>query len=50
MMISIISALAGKKFNWIEFNASVLVEDKTMKVVEKELFDYVVAAASGEKV
>ena len=50
MKISTNSALASKKSNWIDFNAGVLVEDKPMKVVEKEFFDYVVAVASGEKV
>ena len=50
MKISTNSALAAKKSNWIDFNAGVLVEDKPMKVVEKEFFDYVVAVASGEKV
>ena len=48
--ISTNSTLAAKKSNWIDFNAGVLVEDKPMKVVEKEFFDYVVAVASGEKV
>ena len=50
MKISTNSALAEKKSNWIDFNAGVLIEDKPMKVVEKEFFDYVVAVASGEKV
>ncbi len=50
MKISTNSALASKKSNWIDFNAGVLVEDKPMKVVEKEFFDYVVSVASGKKV
>ena len=50
MKISTNSSLAAKKSNWIDFNAGVLVEDKPMKVLEKEFFDYVVAVASGEKV
>ena len=50
MKISTNSALASKKSNWIDFNAGVLVEDKPMKDVEKEFFDYVIAVASGEKV
>ena len=50
MKISTNSALASKKSNWIDFNAGVLVEDKPMKELEKEFFDYVVAVASGEKV
>ena len=44
------STLAEKKSNWIDFNAGVLVEDGTMKEVEKEFFDYVLKVASGEKV
>ena len=50
MKISTNSTLAAKKSNWIDFNAGVLVEDKPMKEVEKEFFDYVVSVASGEKV
>ena len=50
MKISTNSALAAKKSNWIDFNAGVLVEDKPMKELEKEFFDYVIAVASGEKV
>ena len=50
MKISTNSSLAAKKSNWIDFNAGVLVEDKSIKVLEKEFFDYVVAVASGEKV
>lgn len=50
MKISTNSALASKKSNWIDFNAGVLVEDKPMKVVEKEFFDYIIAVASGKKV
>ena len=48
--ISSNSGLAEKKKNWIDFNAGVLVEDKTMKETAEKLFDYVVAVASGEKV
>lgn len=48
--ISSNSALAGKKKNWIDFNAGVLVEDKDIDETAKELFDYVVAVASGKKV
>ncbi len=44
------SALAGKKKNWIDFNAGVLVEDQEMEKTAQELFDYVVAVASGKKV
>lgn len=48
--ISSNSALAGKKKNWIDFNAGVLVEDQDMEETAKELFDYVVEVASGKKV
>ncbi|MCD7863442.1 MAG: altronate dehydratase family protein [Lachnospiraceae bacterium] len=48
--ISTNSRLAGKKSNWIDFNAGVLVEDQTMADTAQKLFDYVVAVASGEKV
>lgn len=48
--ISSNSALAGKKKNWIDFNAGVLVEDKDIEETAQELFDYVVAVASGKKV
>ncbi|MCH5249055.1 MAG: altronate dehydratase [Lachnospiraceae bacterium] len=48
--ISSNSALAGKKKNWIDFNAGVLVEDKDIDETAKELFDYVVEVASGKKV
>ena len=50
MKISTNSALATKKSNWIDFNAGILVEERPMKVVEEEFFNYVVAVASGEKV
>ncbi len=48
--ISTNSRLAGKKSNWIDFNAGVLVEDKTMEDETEHLFDYVVEVASGKKV
>ena len=48
--ISSNSNLAGRKKNWIDFNAGVLVEDKEIEETAKELFDYVVEVASGEKV
>lgn len=48
--ISSNSALANKKGNWIDFNAGVLVEDKEIDETAKELFDYVIAVASGRKV
>lgn len=44
------STLAGRKKNWIDFNAGVLVEDRDLDETAQELFDYVVAVASGKKV
>lgn len=50
MKISTNSNLANKKSNWIDFNAGVLVEDKTMEEETEALFNYVVEVASGKKV
>ena len=35
---------------WIDFNAGVLLEEKDLDEAAGELFDYVVAVASGKKV
>lgn len=48
--ISTNSALAGKKANWIDYNAGVLAEDKGMEEETEQLFNYVVEVASGRKV
>ncbi len=48
--ISSNSTLAGKKKNWIDFNAGVLVEDAELEETGKKLFDYVLEVASGKKV
>ena len=48
--ISTNSVLAGRKANWIDFNAGVLVEDKSMEEEAQHLFDYVVEVASGRQV
>lgn len=48
--ISTNSRLAGKKSNWIDFNCGRLVEDVPMEELSKELFDFVLAVASGKKV
>lgn len=48
--ISSNSALAGKKDNWIDFNAGRMVEDKSKAELAQELFDYVIQVASGRKV
>ena len=50
MKISSNSALAGKKDNWIDFNAGRMVEDKSKEELARELFDYVLEVASGRKV
>ena len=50
MKIATNSRLACKKSNWIDFNAGVLVEDKTMEEETKALFDLVVETASGKQV
>ena len=44
------SALAGKKSNWIDFNAGVLAEDADMEETAQEFFDYILEVASGRKV
>lgn len=48
--ISSNSKLAGHKENWIDFNAGRMVEDKNKEEIARELFDYVLAVASGKKV
>lgn len=48
--ISSNSELAGHKDNWIDFNAGLMVEDKSKEELAKELFDYVLSIASGKKV
>lgn len=42
------SALAQKKRDWIDFNAGVLVEGKTMDEVSQDFFNFVLALANGE--
>lgn len=44
------SDLAGRKSNWIDFNAGRMVEDKSKEELANELFDYVITVASGERV
>lgn len=48
--ISSNSSLAGKKDNWIDFNAGRMVEDKSKEELAEELFQYVLSVASGKKV
>lgn len=48
--ISSNSMLAGKKRNWIDFNAGVLVETADLEELGQKLFAYVLEVASGKKV
>ena len=50
MKIATNSALASKKNNWIDFNAGVLVENKSMNDVANEFYNYIIEVASGKKV
>ena len=50
MKIATNSTLANKKNNWIDFNAGVLVENKTMDEVAKDFYNYIIEVASGKKV
>ncbi len=51
MKISTNSRLAGKKGNWIDFNAGVLVEDgHTWEEERQKLFDLVIETANGKPV
>jgi altronate hydrolase len=44
------SKLAGKKSNWIDFNAGVLVEGTSMEELSGQFYDYVIEVASGRRV
>ncbi len=44
------SNLAGKKSNWIDYNAGVLVEGSTFEEETEKFFDYVIEVANGRKV
>ena len=48
--ISSNSALYHKKGNWIDFNCGVMVEGTDLETLSSQLFDYVIAVASGEEV
>ena len=50
MKIATNSTLASKKNNWIDFNAGVLVENKSMDEVSKDFYKYIIEVASGKKV
>ncbi len=48
--ISSNSALAGKKSNWIDFDAGVLTDETELSELKEQFFDYVLEVASGKKV
>lgn len=48
--ISTNNRLSDKKSNWIDFNCGTLVEGGTLRELRDQLFDYVVAVASGKPV
>lgn len=48
--ISSSSSLAGRKGNWIDFNAGPMAEDQTREEMAQALFRYVLEVASGRKV
>ena len=50
MKIATNSELATKKNNWIDFNAGVLVENKSMQEVAEEFYHTIIEIASGKKV
>ena len=50
MKISSNSRLAGKKDNWIDFNAGVVAEGESLDIAGQRLFEEVVKIASGKKV
>ena len=47
--VSTQSDIAARKKNWIDFNAGMLLEGKTMAEETEDLFAYVLQVASGEK-
>lgn len=49
MKISTNSDLFNKKKNWIDFNAGILLEGKTMDNLLEELISYILDVASGKK-
>ncbi|MDR2936099.1 MAG: altronate dehydratase family protein [Rikenellaceae bacterium] len=50
MKISTNSALCKNKPNWIDFNAGVIVEDKTIEETCDKFIEYVLKVANGEQV
>lgn len=45
--VSTNSVLADSKKNWIDFDAGVILQDKTMEDVSKEFFEYILDVISG---
>lgn len=50
LKISSNSILSNRKKNWIDFNAGVLLEGKSMEEVKKDFLTYVLSVASGKKI
>lgn len=50
MKISTNSTLAANKPGWIDFNAGVILENKTMNETHESFIDYIIKVASGELV
>lgn len=48
--ISSNSSLAGKKSNWIDFNAGAVLEEKSFKELSYDLYNYVLEVAEGKLV
>jgi len=46
--ISTNSQLAERKKNWIDFNAGRLLDDRTMEQLSDDLWEQLIAIASGE--
>lgn len=44
------SALNAKKNNWIDFDCGTMTESVSLDEISRQLFDYVIAVASGKKV
>ena len=50
MKIASNTLLSEKKANWIDFNAGVVIEGKSLEDTASALFDLVLETASGKKV
>ena len=49
MQIATNPTIAQKKSNWIDFGAGQILEGKSFENLTEELFDKIIATASGEK-